>query len=163
MKTLVVYYSKAGHTKAIAERIAQEMGADIEEIHEVSRRGNVRSAFDAIFKRMPAIRAMSHSLSDFDLVIIGTPVWAQGPAPAIQVLLSSANLQGKVVALFCTMGGVGDKRTFAKMEGLLTGSRTIGRLSFDQQEMKSSETVAQRVTAWTTELRARVPEQPERN
>jgi flavodoxin len=162
MKTLVVYYSKTQKTKAVAERIAREMGADIEEIREVNRRrGNVRSAFDAIFRRMPAIQAMSHSLSDYDLVVVGTPVWAQGPAPAIQVFLSSANLQGKPVALFCTMGGMGDKRTFAKMEGLLPGSRLVGRLSFDQQETSSLENVAERIASWATELRSHTPDEPE--
>jgi len=163
MKTLVIYYSKTGNTKAVAEEIAQELGADTEEIREAGRRhGYVRSAFDAIFKRMPDIRAMTHSLSDYDLVIVGTPVWGQGPVPPIQVFLSSADLQGKPVALFCTMGGVGDRRTFAKMEGLLTGSRIVARLSFDQQKAKSPETVAERVKVWTRELLDRLPDQRNR-
>jgi flavodoxin len=163
MKSLVIYYSKTGNTKAVAEAIAQELGADTEEIREAGRRrGNVRSAFDAIFRRMPAIQAMSHSLSDYDLVVVGTPIWAQGPAPAVQVFLSSADLQGKSVALFCTMGGMGDKRTFAKMEGLLTGSRIIARLSFDQQETSSLENVAERVKVWTRELLDRLSNQRNR-
>ena len=32
MKVLVIYYSRTGNTKFVAEKIAQELEADIEEI-----------------------------------------------------------------------------------------------------------------------------------
>ena len=38
MKALVVYYSRTGNTRAVAERIAQELGAEIEEVLDKKKR-----------------------------------------------------------------------------------------------------------------------------
>ena len=38
MDTLVCYYSRSGHSKAYAKRLAKELNADLREIVEVQRR-----------------------------------------------------------------------------------------------------------------------------
>ncbi len=158
MKALVIYYSKTGNTKAVAERIAHPLDADLEEILEVERRtGNLRSAMDAILGKRPVLQPMGRSPAEYDLVFVGTPVWKLSPAPAMQVFLSTARLEGKPVGLFCTMGGMGDKRTFANMERSLVGSRVIGRLSLDAPQMKDPQAVTATVNAWLDELKPSFP------
>ena len=155
MRTLVIYYSKSGNTKAVAERIAKAMDADIEEIVEAGKRGgNVRSALDAIFKRRPALKPFSRSLDDYDLVFIGTPIWRMNAVPAMHVFLSTQRWISKQVALFCTMGGMGDKRAFATMRRLLGGARVIGELALDAPTLKDEEKAASRVSAWIAEVQA---------
>ena len=58
MKVLVVYYSRTGNTKFVAEAIAQSLEADIEEIKDKKNRmgvfGFLRCGYEAIFKTLQA-------------------------------------------------------------------------------------------------------------
>ena len=59
MKSLVVYYSRSGNTRFVAEKISQEIGGDIEEIIDKKRRnglvGFVLSGYDATRGRITEI------------------------------------------------------------------------------------------------------------
>ena len=150
MNALVVYYSRSGRMKSVAERIAREPEADIEEVREFGgSRGDVRTMLGAIFGRTPRIGASEHSVGEYHLVVIGTPVWGAKPAPEIQALLSSLDLRCRPIGLFCTMSGTGDTKTFAKTKGLLAGADVKGRLSFDRPQLEGSSAVEERVRLWT--------------
>ncbi|WP_413675536.1 flavodoxin family protein [Massilia cellulosiltytica] len=80
MKTcLVVYYSRTGITQEVAQRIAAECACDIEPIRDMrSRRGvagYVRCCHEAFSHKTPAIAPMSRHPGDYELVILGAPVW----------------------------------------------------------------------------------------
>jgi flavodoxin len=157
MRILVIYYSKSGQTKSVAERIVRATDADVEEIVEAGKRGgNVRSALDAIFKRKPALKPFGRSLDDYDLVVIGTPIWRMNAVPAIQAFLATQEWNSRQVALFCTMGGMGDKRAFATMRQLVMGARVIGELAFDGPALKDDVAVDARVTGWVEEVRSKL-------
>jgi flavodoxin len=78
---LVVYYSLTGHTRQVARQIAETCGADIDPIVDVAGRqyrpwDMFRLGMQAIFRRGDDIREAIFDPSDYDLVVIGTPVWA---------------------------------------------------------------------------------------
>ena len=79
---LCVYYSRTGHTKQVMEEIAAELGAETAELHDgVARsgwRGWLRCGLDTMRKTVPPVKPLhlSKPLSDYRLVILGTPVWA---------------------------------------------------------------------------------------
>ena len=54
MRVLVVYYSRTGNTRFVAEAVAQSLEADIEEIKDGKNRmgifGFLRCGYEAIFK-----------------------------------------------------------------------------------------------------------------
>ena len=157
MRTLVIYYSKSGHTKSVADRIARAMNADVEEVVEAGKRGgNVRAALDAIFKRKPVLKPFGRLLDDYDLVFIGTPIWRMNAVPAIQAFLPMQDWSSRQVALFCTMGGMGDKRAFATMRHLLAGAHVVGELAFDGPALKDDEAVDARVTGWVEEVQSKL-------
>ena len=80
--TLCIYYSRTGKTKNVMTEIAAALDAELVEITDgVSRSGLIgaaKSCLDAVRK---STRFLEHfhtekDLKDYDLVIIGTPVWA---------------------------------------------------------------------------------------
>ena len=60
MKVLVVYYSRTGNTRFVAEAIAQSLEADIEEIKDGKNRmgvfGFLRRGYEAIFKNLQILK-----------------------------------------------------------------------------------------------------------
>jgi len=105
MKILVTFYSRHGHTKKVGEKIAKILGADIEEIIDKKDRNRLvswfASAFDEELRTPTKILPLKKNPSNYNLVIIGTPIWS-GIAPPIETYLSKNKF--KKVAFFATFG-----------------------------------------------------------
>ncbi|QSX77778.1 flavodoxin family protein [Agrilutibacter solisilvae] len=108
---LIAYYSMGGNTRRVAEEIRAATGADMEEIREPKPRrglrGVVGALFDATLRRRPAILAGAHAPADYDLLVIGGPIWASRLAAPVRTFAERNATQAKKVAFFCTEGGKG--------------------------------------------------------
>lgn len=127
MKALIVYYSRTGVTRTAAERIAQDLrglGAEaaVEEIVDRKDRsgalGWLSGGRDAAMKRPADIEPMKADPAGFDIVVIGTPVWAWTMTPAIRAFCEQKRDSCAKAAFFCTMGSSGDKGAFKAMTDL---------------------------------------------
>lgn len=145
MKTLVIYYSRTGITKKIGQAIASKIQADTEEIVDLKDRKGpweyLKAGRDAM-KRIPAEIAVTKNNPEYyDLVVIGTPVWAGNMACAIRTYIGQNKDKIKKLALFCTMGGSGDLKTFAEMESL-SGKTAAAKITIKTREAAKPETDA---------------------
>ena len=64
------------------------------------------------------------------LIIIGQPVWAGSPTPAIRTYLNKNNLSGKKVALFFLDIGLG--KAIEKTRALMPNSSFVGELTLSK-------------------------------
>lgn len=91
MKTLVVFYSFTGHTKAIATKKARKLGADLLEIRELKKRSRpgayLFGSLAARKRREVALDAFPTDWSSYDRILIAVPVWWGYPAPAFNTLV----------------------------------------------------------------------------
>jgi flavodoxin len=122
-RILVVFYSRSGTTRRVAEALSEALKCDLEEITEPKPRtgflGYIRSLLEARRKRPSTIAPKKHDVSSYDLVVIGTPVWAWSlSSPARAYLMTTAS-QLPEVAFFCTLGGKGSENTFAQMTAIV--------------------------------------------
>lgn len=123
-RTLIVYYSMTGNTQKIADEIRAAMGAevDLERIHEPRERhgmtGAFRAMFDAVTRRKPPIEPIDRQPADYDLLILGGPVWAGRMASPVRTYASRHGGNAPQVAFFCTEGGSGADTAFAELEQL---------------------------------------------
>jgi flavodoxin len=119
MKSLVVYYSRSGNTRKVAEKIAKTIGADSDEIIELKDRSGIRGWLggckDTFFRKPTAIKNNINP-EKYDLVVIGTPIWVGTMTPAVKVYLKKYFLKKKV-AFFCTAGDK-QKSAFREMQEL---------------------------------------------
>jgi menaquinone-dependent protoporphyrinogen IX oxidase len=78
-KILVVYYSRTGKTKGLAHEIASKMNAAIEEILDNKDRSGLKGLEscdeDARNKTMENLAEMKKNPKNYNLVLIGTPIW----------------------------------------------------------------------------------------
>lgn len=108
---LVVIFSRTGHTKPLAEYIAEELNADLYEIEAKVpyTDDDIRYYTDCRADReqkdpsaRPEIAGELPDVSGYDTVFIGYPIW-HGQAPKIIcTFLENVDLSGKTIIPFCT-------------------------------------------------------------
>lgn len=118
-RTLVVYYSRSGATRALAERIVAALDADVEPLTSRARRGGLlgwlRCAVEAKLRRPAPIAPCVHDPSEYDLVVVGTPIWSGTMSSPVRAYLRQHGGACRSVAFFCTCGGSDAAPTFAAM------------------------------------------------
>lgn len=120
MKTLIIYYSETGSTEVISQVLSYHLKADMAQIRDMKPRDGFKNKlvapFDAFRENKTEIYPPNINLSSYDLIYIGTPVWASKPTPAILTIIDNIDLRGKDVILFATMNGTGGAATIERME-----------------------------------------------
>lgn len=142
MKALVVYYSRTGHTKKIAETIADMLACDKEALIDTTNRsgfvGFMRSGYQAKRKSLTDIKELETDVSAHDLVIVGTPVWAGTVSAPVRTFLHYYKDVLKTVAFFSTHGGEDTQDEFTEME-TVCGKTPVGVVSFSAKEVDEEE------------------------
>lgn len=117
-KTLLVFYSATGHTRAIADEIAAELGATVVQITcpslDLGGFLTLRRIWSALTRSRPDIKlSSSEAVEEFDLVLIGGPIWAGKLAtPVSRYINQVAHRLPKMVGVFisasssATSGGI---------------------------------------------------------
>jgi flavodoxin len=138
MSTLVVYYSRSGHTKAVALRIRDVLGADLEALRDARNRagvrGYVRSTIETLLRLPTSLRATELDPSRYDLVVVGTPVWGGSMSSPVRTWLEANRDRLRTVAFFCTMEGPMVASTFRQM-ATASGREPVAVLSLRTSEM----------------------------
>jgi len=128
MTIVILYVSYFGNTKALAEKIAKVL--------------NTTEVYGAVFGRLRAFLHMiglrggkypTQDLSDYELIYIGGPVWAGGPAGGLKTLIKKLNLTGKKIILFSRAGGNNPGPIIQTMEKLAgeTGASLVKAFNFN--------------------------------
>jgi flavodoxin len=150
-KILVVYYSKSGVTERVAKEIAAKMNADIEKIIDKKSRkglfGWIFGARDAKKKIPTEIVTTEKDPAKYDIVIVGTPIWAWDMVPAVRTYIEQNKSKLKDTAVFTTAGNTKSERIVASMEEL-TGKRAIASTDFCSKELKDSQIYDTKISAF---------------
>jgi flavodoxin len=121
-RTLVAFYSLSGNTGKLAHEIARQLGAEIESIRDATPRrgaiGMLRSIVDASFRREPPIRPPEKKPMDYDLLVLGGPIWAGRLASPVRTYARRHAAGARRIAFFCTQGGRGADRALAELARL---------------------------------------------
>ena len=122
-RILLAYYSRTGNTRQLAETIARELRCDVEEIHDTRARLGfiefLKSCVEALRGHHAKIEAVEHDPKAYDLIVIGTPVWAGSVLTPIRAYLGGHAGSFPDVAFFCTLGHQGSSGTFLEMQKLV--------------------------------------------
>ena len=127
-KVLVVCYSRGGTTHAAAAELAVRLNADFEAITEPIDRsglsGYLRCLADAVFSRSVRLDRPRYDVAQYDIVAVGTPVWAGTVSAPVRIWLASYRRELPHVAFFCTEHMRGDDEAFRDMTKL-AGKRPL--------------------------------------
>jgi len=154
MKSIIIYYSYSGNTKKVAQSLStalEEKGeVKVLELKALDESGNFfKQCSRAIQHKKAQIESVNVDLSQYDLIYYGTPVWAFGPAPAINTYLEQCSgVENKAIILFSTYGsGTGNTRCLDYMQQILTakGAKQFKRFSIQQFKVEDKEFVLSKI------------------
>jgi len=122
-RVLVVCYSLTGHTRQVAEMLAETCSADLELIEDEG--GHRYNPFDLVWLSLKALlgqdvrlRPQQHNPAEYDLVLIGTPTWAGSMASPVRSYIKANLGHFLQIALFATEGGRNGERAVMQMAEL---------------------------------------------
>lgn len=101
----VVYYSRTGHSEAVAREIARAFNAPIARIsadYPLDYSGQAKAVSDAEAKVLPEIQVEPIRLDSARSVYLVAPTWWFGPATPLWSYVEEADLADKEVALVTT-------------------------------------------------------------
>lgn len=141
MKPAIIFTSYTGTTHNIAEQVHDACGGDLIEVKSwdlMSRVFMYMARFSPDMQvRNDGVQPTAIDVSDYDLVVIGTPVWMGKPTPAIRKTIAAlTGCSGKPAVIFATCGedpGTTLSVLFADVEA--KGMTVAGQLSLNTAEI----------------------------
>lgn len=113
-KVLVAYFSATGNTKTIAEKLANEIGADLFEIKPAQiytdddlnwQNDKSRSSVEMADRNSrPGIASKIDDFAQYKTVFIGFPIWWGREPSIIDTFMESYDFAGKTIIPFATSG-----------------------------------------------------------
>ncbi|MEQ8510330.1 MAG: hypothetical protein RIB43_15095 [Rhodospirillaceae bacterium] len=140
-KYLITYYSRTGHTKALALAIRDALGADTIEIqcqnYKHGPLGYLRAGYDSVKGNLPLIYFPDTDFSAYDCVIMGAPIWTSYPALPLRAFLHPVPDLPRQIGVFLTYGGHSPpEKAFQYIENLLP-NRLQARLTLNSKDIGS--------------------------
>ena len=115
MKKLFIYYSHTGRGDIVAQKM-QEKGYDIRKVETVKSLpksffwGMMVGGFQAGAKKKAALKEFDQDISNYEEIVIGSPIWNGAFTPAINSVLSLLDLSSKKLSfVFYSGSGEGKK------------------------------------------------------
>jgi menaquinone-dependent protoporphyrinogen IX oxidase len=144
MKTLIVFYSRTGTTKIVAEALAKELAADVEELKDgdgIDYSGSIgwlKAGRSAFMKVETKLRERRYDPKNYDLVVIGSPTWAGLCPPAIRSYIKKYKHDFRDVAIFNTQGSSRRQRTLDDLKAQL-GREPRAELFLPTKEVRQGD------------------------
>jgi flavodoxin len=156
-KTAVIYYSFDGNCALVAEAVKNRLNADVFTIKtadEKKRTGLAKYIWggrQVVQHAKPELKPLNVDIDAYDLIILGAPVWAGSPAPAMVSFLSQTRFSGKKTAVFCCHAG-GRGKALDKFKALLQGNTIAGEIDFNNPARGNTDELRKKIDAWVTTL-----------
>ena len=154
MKTAIIYHSHSGITRNVVEQLNKEISGEMIEVTPEKPYSSLMVVPKGCYR---AGRGLSDDvqpgridLSEYDLVVIASPVWAGKPTPVINGAIDGLNhFEGKKTFALMTCGRAdsGEKALGVFTQRLTDkGLNLVGSVVLDRNEVKSQDSISRIIT-----------------
>ena len=154
----IICYSYTGVTRGVAEQIKKSCGGDIIEVKTREKYSTFTAYTRGVLRsrkgELDAIDPEVIEVSAYDLLVIGTPVWAWKPAPAINAAVAALKgCEGKKAVIFVTCNGqFGEALPLLKRALEARGVQVCSEIGFAKKDVgdmnRKNELIGQIVSAY---------------
>ena len=130
-KTLIVYYSRTGNTRAVAELIQAKIGSELVQLKTTTARPkNYRAEVDLNQAEqennvLPELETKIRNFANHNRIFIGTPTWNMALPQAVVSFLKEHDFADKTVIPFNTNGGYGAGSVFTQIKREAKGAAVL--------------------------------------
>ncbi len=144
MKTLITYYSRAGHTAEVAKQIHEIVGGDLYEIKGTKNYGGYVKAIRIARREfsnneLPKVVGDVKEFDSYDRILVGFPIWYSKAPQLVISFLSSHDFTGKEVYPFCTSGTSGPEGAQEQLTKACSGGTVHPGVRFKNVEKSGVE------------------------
>ena len=136
--------------------MAVKLGADLEKIIDKKNRkgifGWLGAGRDGMKKKLTEIGPLTKNPADYDLVILGSPVWGWAMVPAVRTYIEQKKANFKSVALFTTSDSTPIDKLIITFEEA-TGRKMITSVGFNTIELKDKTIYDKKLTVFVEAVR----------
>lgn len=149
-RILTAYFSKTGITREAAQRIQAVAGGDLFEIRPaVAYPSGYQATVDQARRELdenarPALASRVENMNDYDIILVGFPIWWHTTPMAVNTFLESYDLTGKIILPFCTSGGSGIEESIPGVRAS-AGNGTVGT------GLTANSLTEERIRSWLAE------------
>lgn len=113
MKTLVLFYSFTGNTKRLAELLSKTLDAELCEVtcntYSYGAWGGLKQAWHFFTGGVAPVEMPKTKSENYDLIVIGGPVWGARPSPPVRALLKIAQEKAPKLAIMLSCDGTSQR------------------------------------------------------
>lgn len=163
-KTLILYYSLTGNTRAGCEVLQAELGADMIEIKDLRKRdgkwGFFKTAIASLVGKHTRIEPEQVDVTKYQNIILGSPIWTGRLSMAIRTLIDRNRFDWRKVIIYTTTNAFEKEKYKEKSRDLVrkSGGNVVGYyqiLAKEEVDGKKTDRTKEQIAEDT---RALVPE-----
>ncbi len=154
-KILVVWFSRTGTTREVANVIHERVGGEIFEIKlsDPYPAGDTacgeRVARERSSDARPELATRIENFDSYDVIFVGHPIWQGTLPPPLLTFFEEYDFSGKVIAPFCTYGGSGAGQSVKDIARLAPGAKLLDGFAIQASDVKNAPG---EVTAWLSKI-----------
>jgi flavodoxin len=147
MTVCYVFHSETGHTRRLMDRVASAAGGDKIEVKDLENYGRImkflRGPKRARRGLLDPIDPKEIDVTNYTAVVVGSPVWAGMPTPAINAAIRALKgAEGKKAVIVVTCGGNPGQSTQVMQKALEEKKMGVaGSMVFTVRDLRDQERV----------------------
>ncbi|MGM9926467.1 MAG: flavodoxin [Bacillus sp. (in: firmicutes)] len=154
---LVAYFTRSGHTEAVANFISEHVGGDL--FHIVTKE-KYPVDYDSVVNQAgkeqaanarPALAKICDNMDKHDVVFVGYPNWWGTMPMAVCTFLEAYNFSGKIIIPFCTNEGSGLGHSVSDLKQLCPNATIKNGLAVRGSSVENKAT-QENVERWLSKL-----------
>jgi flavodoxin len=147
MSRCIIFHSYSGKTRGVARKVRAACGGDLIEVKPRKKYNALTvyplGGYRAMKGRKDPINMEKIDVAGYDMLVIGTPVWAWKPTPVINAAIAALkDCKGKKAVIYATCGGdagetIGIMRKALEKKGV----KVVGEMVFDKKTVRDGKKI----------------------
>lgn len=139
----------------MATDLAKNLKSDIDEIIDLKNRngfwGFIKAGYDGMKGKLTEIKTQKEA-KNYDLVLVGTPIWGDNLSPAVRTYITKYKNDLKKVVVFTASGGAKIEKTVAQIEAILEGKKVLEFEGWNETDFKDENKYQEKLKRFLDKL-----------